>query len=316
MDGKTISSRPWWWIAGAVVLIVAVVLAVRAVRGPALKPVPMIDEPTITISYDATGKKGTIKMEDYLAGVVAAEMPTDGPAEALKAQAIVARTYTMKKIAQGGVKKLHGTDVCDNPEHFQAYDAAKVNEAVKQAVAATRGQVVTYRNGYILAWFHANSGGRTATAQEGLEWRGEATPYITVVRDVAGSEGVRPWTATFTKADVASAVIRVTGKDPGDFKDIRVTNKGPSGRAVTLTIGKATVSGPSLRIALGSEKLRSTLFTQITVSGDTVTFAGDGFGHGVGMAQDGAKAQAARGKRAADIVRFYYKGTQVTQRWR
>lgn len=316
MDAKTISSKSWWWVVGAVVLIGAVILVVRAARGPALKPLPLIAEPTITINYDATGKKASIKIEDYIAGVVAAEMPTDWPAEALKAQAIVARTYTMKKISEGGVRQLHGTDVCDNPDHFQAYDPTKVNDAVKQAVAATRGYVVTYRNGYILAWFDANSGGRTATAQEGLEWRGEATPYITVVRDVAGPEGWRPWTATFSKADIRSAIIRVTGKDPGDFSAIRVAKKGPSGRAVTLAVGKVTVSGPSLRIALGSDKLRSTLLSQVAVSGDTVTFAGAGFGHGVGLAQDGAKAQAARGKKAAAIVRFYYRGTQVVQRWR
>ncbi len=316
MNGKTTSSRQWWWVAGALVLVGLVFVIARAVRGPALKPAPMIQEPTISMNFDQTGKKENLKLEDYLAGVVAAEMPANWPAEALKAQAIVARTYTMKKVAQGGVKNLHGTDVCDNPDHFQAYDAGKVTDAVRQAVAATRGQVASYRGDYILAWFHANSGGRTATAQEGLEWRGEATPYITVVRDVAGPEGFTPWSASFTKADIRSAVIRVTGKDPGDFSDIRFTSKGPSGRAVTLAIGKVSISGPSLRVALGSEKLKSTLIDQIAVSGAKVTFTGKGFGHGVGMAQDGAKAQATRGRKAADIVRFYYRGTQVVQRWR
>jgi len=316
MADKTASSRRWRWSAGALALAGLVLLVVGTVRSPILKPLPMIQEPTISMNFDETGKKVELKLEDYLVGVVAAEVPSDWPIEAIKAQAIVARTDTMKRIAQGGVRNLHGTDACDNPDHFQAYDPSRINDTIRQAVAATRGQVITYRGAYILAWFHANSGGLTATAQEGLEWRGEATPYITVVRDVAGPEGFLPWSATFSRADIRSAVIRVTGKDPGDFMTLAITKKGPSGRAVTLTIGQTSISGPSLRIALGGDKLRSTLIDKITIAGDKVTFSGKGFGHGVGMAQDGARAQALKGRKAADILRFYFRGTRVQQRWR
>jgi stage II sporulation protein D len=149
-----------------------------------------------------------------------------------------------------------------------------------------------------------------------LDWKGEATPYLTNVKDVAGSEGFSPWTASFTKADIRSAVIRVTGTDPGSFTSIGITKRGPSGRAMALVMGGAAVSGPQLRIALGSEKLKSTLIDQISVLGENVTFSGRGFGHGVGMAQDGARALATQGRKAADIVRFYYRSVQVVTRWR
>jgi len=274
-------------------------------------------EPTISVFFDEENTQRNLKLEEYLLGVVAQEMDPSWPMEALKAQAILARTFTMKKLEEGGVKDIHGTDACTNPEHFQAYNAQRINDRVREAVASTRGMVMLHDGQFIRGWFFADSGGKTATAQEGLNFKGEPTPYVKVVNDVAGPDGFEQWTATFTKEEVATAAKQVANQDPGDFDALEVTDKGPSGRATMMRIGSVTVNAADFRVALDSKKMKSTLFTkEPEVSGDKVTFSGKGFGHGVGMAQQGARAQAEEGKKAEDILRFYYKDIRISQRWK
>lgn len=278
------------------------------------------DEPTITLYVAETGEKKELKMEEYLKGVVAAEMEPTWPVEALAAQAIIARTFTMEKMAGGEGVPRRGTDASTNPEEFQAYDAERINDNVAKAVERTRGEVVKHRGDYIKAWFFADGGGRTAaSAKEGLAYDKEPSPYIHSVKDPGAEitiEENKSWRAVFPLDFVRQKIMEATGKDPGVIRNISIEEKGPSGRAVSFKAGDISISGPALRLALGSEKMRSTLVTGISVSGDELVISGRGFGHGVGMSQWGAKAMADQGKKAEEIIAYFFKDVEIVKEWK
>lgn len=275
-------------------------------------------EPTISLFINDTGEKKQIKLEEYLAGVVAAEMDPNWPVEALAAQAILARTFTMENIKAGRVRKLHGTDASTSVEEFQAYDSTRINASVRKAVAMTRGEVAEYKGKYIHAWFHACDGGTTATAKEGLAFTKEPTPFIKVVKDGCMDITVpenKAWKAEFSVGQVQQAASQ-QGVKTGFITSAKVIKKGPSGRAEKIKFGQGVVGGPALRLALGSEKLRSMLLTDIRVQGGKVIFAGKGYGHGVGMCQWGARDFAQKNKKHGDIVNYYFKDISIVKKWK
>ncbi len=273
-------------------------------------------EPEISVYFHEEDTVKTMKLEQYLEGVVAGEMKNDWPQEALKAQAIVARTYTLAKMAEGKLAK-HGTDASTDIREFQAYRAEAVNDAVKQAVQMTRGQVIAYEGMPVMAWFCASAGGKTATAEEGLGYTKGPLPYIQPVMspDENAPEDVRNWEAVFTQSEMKEA-LRTLGHDVKTVDSIMVTGYGPSGRASDVLInGNLVISAPELRIALGSTKLKSTMLDDVTIDKSGVRFRGRGFGHGVGMSQWGAYHMASTGESAEDIVLHYYPYTTVDQWW-
>ncbi|MDK2820635.1 MAG: stage sporulation protein [Clostridia bacterium] len=296
--------------------ILFVIQSLGGCKAPEKRPVT--EEPTISLYMHETGEVKKIKIEDYLTGVVAAEMEPTWPVNALAAQAILARTFTMKKIQEGGVK-AHGTDASTNIQEFQAYNPAKVNDNVRRAVEMTRGQVIKYKGNYINSWFYSYGGTQTAaSAVEGLGFNKEETPYIQSVADpgkAITTQKNKNWTATFSVNELKTAVKKVTGKDPGSITDLGITSKGPSGRATKLKIGNTTVRAPALRLALGSKRLRSTLISDIKVSNGKVIFKGEGYGHGVGMSQWGARALAEQGKNPEQIIKYFFKGVELVKEW-
>ncbi len=275
-------------------------------------------EPTIKLFDDSTGKVSDIKFEKYIEGVVAAEMDVNWSVEALKAQAILARTFTLEKIADTGGVPNRGAHASTDIEEFQAYDSNRVNNKVSQAVQETRGQVLAHNGNYIKSWFHAYSGGYTATAIEGLGYDKVATPYIHNVEDPAKNvvpAEINDWTAEVSKAAVRDKVGQKTGEQIPDFNQIKITESGPSGRATKLQIGDVTVAASQFRLALDSMIVKSTYFKSIKVENDKVIITGQGYGHGVGMSQWGAKAMADEGKSAEDIVKFFFKDVEVVKMW-
>ncbi|MEW6081901.1 MAG: SpoIID/LytB domain-containing protein [Bacillota bacterium] len=272
----------------------------------------LTEEPTISVFFHDTGSIREMRIEEYLEGVVAGEMNAGWPREALAAQAIVARTFTWRKIQDGGVEE-RGTDASTNEQEFQAYNAGAVTDAVQDAVEMTRGKIITYQGEPVLAWFHASSGGRTATAHEGLEFDSEPTPYIQSVDDIDITKDLE-WQRTFTLSEIEEAA-RSLGADTGPVRSVRVGRRGPSGRALTLVINGESVSAPRFRLVVSSEAMRSTLITGIELEGNTVTMKGRGFGHGVGLSQWGAWAMAQRGKSPEEIVSFYFKNTRIERFW-
>ena len=282
-------------------------------------PEPEKEEPVITLYVAETGQVKEIALEEYLYGVVAAEMEVDWPVEALAAQAILARTFTLEKISQGGVP-ARGTDASTNIEEFQAYNEDKINDSVRKAVDSTRGQVVKYKGKLIKAWFFADGGGKTAaSAEEGLGYTKEPTPYIQSVEDpgfkVTDPEN-KSWQATFSIGEVQKAIQQINGSPPGSITGVEIVEKGPSGRATKIKFGDAVVSAPALRLALGNDKMRSTLLTGISLQGGNIVMQGKGYGHGVGMSQWGARALAEQGKSPQEIIKYFFKDVEIVREYR
>ncbi|KAB3531854.1 SpoIID/LytB domain-containing protein [Alkaliphilus serpentinus] len=258
-----------------------------------------------------------MNFEEYVEGVLAGEMHNDWPEEALAAQAILARTFVMEFVTSKGGSKYEGAHVSTDIEEAQAWDAAKINDRIKEAVQRTRGMVALHEDEYIKAWFHAHAGGKTATAKEGLAFEEEEPPYIQVVESPDSAEAPPEdtnWRAEFTKDKIKQAVSE-SGQQVADFSAIEVVETGPSGRATKLQIGEATVNAASFRVALDSTKMKSTQLKNISVEGNKVIMEGVGYGHGVGLSQWGAYQMAKDGKSASEIITYYFKNVRVVNLW-
>ncbi|MBQ7655564.1 MAG: SpoIID/LytB domain-containing protein [Clostridia bacterium] len=256
-------------------------------------------------------------LETYLLGVVAGEMKNDWPLEALKAQAILARTFVLKFCTEKE-SKYQGADISTDIEEAQAYDATGVNERIEQAVGETRGLVLSYHGELPYAWFHAHSGGVTERAVEGLNFEKEEPGYTKVTQgreSVQAPDDTREWKAEFSEQEMLDALKSIGIQDIKQIDSVEVGKKGESGRAVTLRINGENVSAPELRLALDSTRLRSTMITDIDVLDGKVVFSGKGYGHGVGMPQWGAYGMAEEGKTAEEIVRYYFDDVTVEKLW-
>ena len=310
--------------AVALVCFIAFLSLVAGCSGPSARPeregVPgKSQEPTITLFNKERDKVEKMKLEKYLQGVVAGEMDPSWPSEALAAQAILARTFTLKKIQEGGVKE-HNTDASTDVEEFQAYAPEKINQNVQDAVANTRGMVVTHNGRYINSWFYSCSGGKTAaSAAEGLDFKKEKAPYIKSVSD-PGFEISPPenksWKAEFPLSEVRQKIQNWIGKDPGVIEKVTILEKGPTGRVTKVKVGGLTFSGPALRLALGSQVMRSTLLDRLYVDGGRLIAEGKGYGHGVGMSQWGAKSMAEQGKSASEIIKYFFRDVDIQRAWK
>jgi stage II sporulation protein D len=317
----------------SIVLLMLLVLMISCAvdRGPQQRPSPDEarleipesisrgegKEPVLKVYIKETGEIKELPFEEYLEGVVAGEMKNDWPEEALAAQAILARTFVMEFVTEKGGSKYEGAHVSTDIEEAQAWNRDEVNDRIKKAVQRTRGEVAVYDNNYIKAWFHAHAGGRTASAREGLAFEEEEPPYIKVTKspdsDKAPSEDSN-WTATFPRQKMEQALSEM-GKEKKGYGRVEVGEKGPSGRAVTLNFDGTEVSAPEFRIAIGSTEMKSTLIDSIEIKGGELTIKGRGYGHGVGMSQWGAFALAEDGKKAEDIVRYYFEGIEIAKAW-
>lgn len=268
-----------WLVLVAVLLIIVVGSGCARSPKPSKKPAkPNIPEkisqgegvePVLKVFNVKENTVEEMKLEDYVAGVVAGEVENDWPDEALAAQAILARTYVLEFIQDKGGSKYGDAHVSTDFEEAQAWNPDNINRKIEKAIESTRGQVVTYQGDYIKAWFHSHAGGMTADAKEGLDFKEGNPPYIQVIKspdEDVGPDGKRKWEATFSLDQVAEAV-RSMGEEPGEITEISIAERGPSGRATRLKIGDATVPAASFRIAIGSTEMRSTLLTSLKSRG-------------------------------------------------
>ncbi|MBR6756795.1 MAG: SpoIID/LytB domain-containing protein [Peptococcaceae bacterium] len=272
------------------------------------------DDATITLYQHESGETVEITLGEYLCGVVAGEMDVNWPQEALAAQAIVARTFTLEKIEDGGVP-ARGTDASTDIHEFQAYQPQKINDKVRKAVEETSGKAIYYNGNLIKAWFFADGGGKTAaSAVEGLSYDKEETPYIQSVTDpgieLEENEN-KQWSAEFTMAEVTEAVEKVSGQKKEKFTQVSIVEHGDSGRATKMQFDDLIVGVPALRLALGGEKMKSALLTEVKIVNSKLYLTGKGYGHGVGMSQWGARALAEQGKTAEEIIHYFFKNIEI-----
>ncbi|MBR3762923.1 MAG: SpoIID/LytB domain-containing protein [Clostridia bacterium] len=268
--------------------------------------------PEINVWVTGIGAIIRMDMESYVAGVVAGEMPSDWPMEALKAQAILARTYVLKFITEKE-SRYPGADISTDIAEAQAYNADAVDSRILTAVHQTRGIILLADDGSLpYTWFHAHSGGMTALATESLDWRGEEPAHTRVTAGLEPDDAA--WSAEFTQEEFLAA-CRDAGYAVSSCQQVNVGETGPSGRAVTLNVDGTEVNAARLRISLGSSRMRSTLLTALTSADGVIRMAGRGYGHGVGLSQWGARALAEDGKSAEEIALHYYSGLQTALAW-
>ena len=259
-------------------------------------------------------------MEDYLMGVTAAEMPASFAEEALKAQAVAARTYTLYKLTSGG---NHGdtADICTDSTCCQAYisqEAARsswgeqadaLEEKIRTAVTDTDGEAILYGGVPILAVFHSSSAGLTRAA--GQVWQNDL-PYLQPVDSPEASASIPNY---YSRVDFSPETIRekLLARIPaadlaGDQKTwLKNAVRDSAGSVETMEVGGVTVKGSTVRAALG---LRSACFEWELQDG-RFAFYVTGHGHGVGLSQYGANAMAEAGADYKTILTHYYTGVTV-----
>lgn len=246
-----------------------------------------------------------LDLEDYLRGVVPAEMPGSWPLEALKAQAVIARTYAVSRLSPGAAYDVCASDQC------QVYSGlAREASGTNEAVAGTRGLVISYAGKAARAVFSSDSGGYTASAAE--VW-GTAFPYLVAQPDPASRGPKSEWTLSVPLAQVAEVAARY-GVHLGVLSGVRVTRASPSGRPLELTFsgaqGTATLQGAE---AGGFVRALGAYSTRVTLSGDDpLVVTGAGAGHGVGLSQYGASGLAAQRWNYGQILGFYYPGVGLS----
>lgn len=280
-------------------------------------PSPSAEPPVLSVHIASENAVVSMDVETYVAGVVAGEMPNDWPIEALKAQAILARTFVLKFITEKD-SRYPGADISTDIAEAQAYNADAINERIQQAVQETAGLILLTEDGKLpYTWFHSHSGGMTETAIDGIDWQGEEPSYTKVTPGLESSDApvsVREWTAAFP-VDEFIAACRQAGADVTTCNVVNVAQKGKSGRAITLSVDGTTVNAARLRISLGSTKMRSTLLTSLSVEDGMITMSGRGYGHGVGLSQWGAYALAQLGKSGEEISLHYYNELRIVKVW-
>ncbi len=280
-------------------------------------PAPSPDLPLLDVFVLEDDTIATMDIESYVACVVAGEMPSDWPLEALKAQAILARTFVLKFITEKA-SRYPGADISTDIAEAQAYDASAVNDHIREAVRETEGLILIADDGTLpYTWFHAHSGGRTAPAKEGIDWQGREPAYTRSTEGLDSDDApasAKAWSASFP-AEEFLAACRDAGASITTCEQVTIGQTGESGRAVTLLVDGTPVNAARLRIALGSTKMRSTLLTDAKATDGHITLSGRGYGHGVGMPQWGAYGMAQDGYTGTEIALHYYKGLSVQKAW-
>lgn len=278
---------------------------------------------TIKLFHSGSGQIEELPIDEYLYGVVSSEMPANYEAEALKAQAIVARTYTIYQIMNNSGKHP-SADICDNSSCCQAWiskderlskwapEEAESNwNKIVDAVNSTSGKIITYQNKPINAFFHSNSGGKTESSLN--IWGGIDYPYLKSV-ETAGEEGYTQYSseAKFTKEELLNKLKEKYEDCEIDYSQencIQILEYTTSGRVKTIKFGNKEIAGTEARTILG---LRSTNFT-FTISGDEIIFSVIGYGHGVGMSQTGADALAKSGSNCEEIIKHFYTDVEIVE---
>lgn len=264
-----------------------------------------------------------MQLDDYLVCVVAAEMPASFMPEALKAQAVSARTYTIYKSQRSGCSDSSDyADICTNSAHCQAY--ISINEMkenwgedfpikylkIKSAVDQTKGEIIIYAGDPIEVFYHASSGG--VTEDSGNVFISQRPYLVSVASEGEESSSNYYSKEEFSTNDFMSILKNKTSNFYIDLdklsNEIKEPKRFDSGRVNTILIGNTVFSGKEIRKAFG---LNSTNF-EIDINDEKkITFTCIGFGHGVGMSQTGANAMAVDGADYKEILKHYFIGVEI-----
>lgn len=308
----------------AVILITMLIPFFTYIKnGKYQKPTPEAEE-TVSVYIKDEDKVVTMNKSQYLKEVVSAEMPADFELEALKAQAVAARSYLdARKNAykDSGIPPEHkGAEICTDSAHCKAWipeekrkeiwgkDAEKNWKKISRAVDETADEVVTYQNEVISAVFHSTSSGKTEASKD--VWGGDR-PYLVSVESPGDKESPK----YKSQKELSVSEFKKTAEE--NISGVNFNNgiigeikRSDAGGITEIAIGGVNIRGTQLRSLYG---LRSTN-CEIKVLGDKVIFDVKGYGHGVGMSQYGANYMAKEGKNYKEILTTYYQGTEVSKK--
>jgi stage II sporulation protein D len=248
-----------------------------------------------------------LPLEEYLVGVLRAEAGDKWPLEALRAQAIVARTYAAYHRAIAGTRPYH---IVASTAHQQYVGRVPPASPIWGAVRETAGQVLLWEGDLFPAFYHTESGGYTEDPRTVFAARN--MPALKPVRCEFSAGSPHYYWALDVKLADLSEVLRRNDVAVGSVIAIDVSERTPSLRAAVVTVhgtrGSVRLRGNEFRRMLGYDTFKSTLFA-VAVDSQWARFSGRGYGHGVGMCQWGAKGMAEQGHTARQILEFYYPGT-------
>ncbi len=281
------------------------------------------DYTTIKLLHTETGQVEDVPMDIYLYGVVSAEMPVSFELEALKSQAVVARTYTIYKIMNGGKHIEQNADICDNSLCCQAWISKENRLArweeekreenwlkIENAVNSTIGKVILYEGQPINAFFHSNSGGSTESPVN--VWGG-SYPYLQTV-ETSGENNYSSYSSELivTKDELIQKMLDKYADFQIDFaveNNLQILENTEGGRVKKIKIGNKEISGTDCRQIFS---LRSAKFN-VQIDNDNIKFSCLGYGHGVGLSQCGADTLAKNGYDYIGIVKYYYKDVEISE---
>ncbi|PKL35148.1 MAG: hypothetical protein CVV44_23280 [Spirochaetae bacterium HGW-Spirochaetae-1] len=252
-----------------------------------------------------------IRMEDYIKSVVPSEIPSSWPMEALKAQAVAARTYAYYHLSnKSNEKGIYDLDATTN---FQVYKGISVEtESTSEAVMKTNGEVIVDNYKPIVAYFHSACGGRTV--DDKYVWIGNDLPYLKSVRCPFCSNSPNAMWEIFITIDEIKQHLSVKYKSMGAIKNIAFYKK--DGRVVEVRVksnsGTINLNGNEFRLLFPTKMIKSLYFTSIK-QGNGLKIKGHGWGHGVGLCQWGAKGQAENGASYKKILNYYYHDTKIAK---
>jgi len=251
-----------------------------------------------------------IDLDQYLYGVLYHEVSHRWPAECLKAQAITARTFALQQVRQS---KLQPYDLrCDI--YSQVYGGRSGEKwSTTHAVDATRGKVLTYNGDIFTTYYHATCAGYTEDAAN--LWNIDIAPLKGVPCNFCGMSKHYRWTKEIPLVQIKAKLIGA-GNKIGNISGIKVLSRNKSGRNDKLEITDDTgaslvITGKDFRQVFGPNEIRSTKF-DARIKGANLELNGMGWGHGAGMCQWGAYGMSLKGKKCAEILKYYYPGTEIT----
>lgn len=244
-----------------------------------------------------------LPLETYLLGIVGSEMPSSWPAEALKAQAVAARTYALQRVMMArSANQAH--DLADTVISQVYRGAANIAPSVIKAVKSTEGEVLAHNRMLVEALFHSTCGGSTLSSK--AYFGGERAYLVARGCTWCKDSNRYRWKVRFPLGEVEKSLLK--------SKLIRRPLRSVKGKGAQLEVlhgpGKSKISARKIRRSIGWARIYSERF-EVNTSGGFVEFTGMGFGHGVGLCQWGARGMAEEGRNYRQILEYYYTGAQV-----
>ena len=280
-------------------------------------PIEIIESDISVSVFDCSkGEIVLLDLEEYIIGVIAAEMPESFHIEALKAQALAARTYTLLRLRRFGGKgciNYEGADICTDHTHCQAYkdpkELGKSYKKIMEAVIATKGEIIVYEDHLIDAVFHSTSGGKTENSED--VWTNKV-PYLRSV--ISEFEESAPKFVSVQKFNIDNFIKNLKEMEGSLVlnkkslaSEMKILKRSEGGKVLEIKIGNKVFTGREIRECLG---LNSANFS-FDIKRNEIVFTVIGYGHGIGMSQYGADGMARNGYDYKDIIRHYYQGVEI-----